>query len=119
MNKGTARAIVQNQERLQKGGFQTTDEAQDFINSRKSVGKLPFWKLKQEVITGELGKIIENQNKLDENRSQSSSAGVNDVTSMRGLLGDYSVGEFEDTFGTNGEETLGVMDIWRRKIRGL
>lgn len=83
--------------------FQTTETAKaylDFINSR------PLRKTKVE----ELKKIVEAQEKIEENRSvHSGGKGLTDYTSMRGLLGDYAEQE---------TPTLGAFDVWRKRNLG-
>lgn len=76
--------------------------------------------IKKRILAERREKIITNQKNLEEKAYNNSGVGgKTDYSSMRGLLGDYSPGQLEQRLGSNGDDVLGVMDIWRRRTRGM
>lgn len=87
-------------------GFESIEQAESFAS--KSYAK-------NAARSEALNNLIDNQKKLEENAENNSGLGGKmDYTSMRGLLGDY-----DQRLGSNGDDALGVMDIWRKRTRGM
>ena len=87
-------------------GFESVEQAESIAsNSYK----------KHRSFSDTLNKLIDNQKNLEENAENNSGLGGKmDYTSMRGLFGDY-----DQRLGSNGDDALGVMDIWRKRTRRM
>lgn len=100
-------------------GFESIEAAESYKSKLENTGKILLRAYKR-MEAEQLDKIITNQKNLEENADKNSGVGgKTDYSSMRGLLGDYSPGQLEQRLGSNGDDALGVMDIWRRRTRGM